>query len=330
MSKRELFSEMRSEMLKHVIQDYLVDTSMTLCRLVECLGGSHGFMAGHVYNASKILARMWSDREALKFLAFTGNLVSTGLRGVLAQIIREGYVDVVVTTCGTIDHDIARSAGGKYYKGVFNIDDAMLRELNIHRLGNVYVPVESYGLPIEDFTRKLVIEITSVKKKWSVHELLWEVGKRLSDKNSILRAAYEKKVPVIVPGITDGAFGTQLFMQSQFTGLEIDLFKDEKLLSDKVFSAPRLGALIIGGGISKHHTIWWAQFRDGLDYAVYITTAVEYDGSLSGAQPREAVSWGKIKPLAKQVIVYCDATICLPLIVAGAKCFIEGLIRDNT
>ncbi len=310
-------------MLREEVRDYTIDTSMDLCCLIKAFGEAHGFMAGHLYEASRILASMWMDSEVTKFLAFTGNLVSTGLRGLFAQIIREGFVDVVVTTCGTVDHDIARGVGGRYYKGSFYIDDSMLRELGIHRLGNIYIPLESYGLVIEGFTRKLLDEITGEKREWTTYELLWEVGKRLNDRNSILRVAYEKKVPVIVPGITDGAFGTQLFLYSQFSGLKINVLGDEKLLSDKVFSSLKLGALVVGGGISKHHTIWWAQFRDGLDYAVYITTAVEYDGSLSGAQPREAISWGKIKPLARQVVVYGDATVYLPLVIAGAKCFIE-------
>ncbi len=55
-------------------------------------------------------------------------------------------------------------------------------------------------------------------------------------------------------------------------------------------------------------------FKGGLDYACYVTTAVEYDGSLSGAQVREAVSWGKVKERARQTTLYSDATIALPLI----------------
>ena len=73
----------------------------------------------------------------------------------------------------------------------------------------------------------------------------------------------------------------------------------------------------MGGGISKHHIIWWAQFGGGLDYAVYITTAQEYDGSLSGAQPREAISWGKLKKNAKHTVIYGDATILLPIVYAS-------------
>ena len=76
---------------------------------------------------------------------------------------------------------------------------------------------------------------------------------------------------------------------------------------------------MIGGGISKHHTIWWSQFRDGLDYAVYVTTAYEFDGSLSGAPLREAVSWGKIKEDAKHSTVYGDATILVPLMISAVR-----------
>jgi deoxyhypusine synthase len=78
-----------------------------------------------------------------------------------------------------------------------------------------------------------------------------------------------------------------------------------------------MGALMIGGGISKHHTIWWAQFNKGLEYAVYITTAVEWDGSLSGAQTREAISWGKLKEKARHITIEGDATIILPLMIAA-------------
>ena len=99
--------------------------------------------------------------------------------------------------------------------------------------------------------------------------------------------------------------------------IKIDVLKDEQLLSDLVWNAKRSGALIVGGGISKHHTIWWNQFKKGLDYAVYISTAVEYDGSLSGARPREAVSWGKINEKAKFTTIEADATIILPIIYAA-------------
>ena len=144
----------------------------------------------------------------------------------------------------------------------------------------------------------------------STRDLTWAIGEDLGPtlgQGSIARAAFEHQVPVFIPGITDGAVGSQLwlFWQSH-KDLSIDLFSDEQHLSDLVFEAKRAGALMLGGGISKHHTIWWNQFRDGLDLAVFITTAVEWDGSLSGARTREAISWGKVKPGAGHVTVEGD------------------------
>lgn len=316
----DLVNAVRNELLREEIVDFTVREDMSVCELIEGYGQSHGFMAGHVYRASKVLAEMALDHNTIRILSFTGNVVSTGLRGLLAQLVREGWFHAVITTCGAIDHDIARGTGHKYYKGDWVYDDAMLHSISIHRLGNVLIPAENYGVAVEKFARRLFEELTRVKKKWAVSEVLREAGRRIADEKSILRAAYERGIPIYVPGIYDGAFGSQVVFNQDVMGLELDLVADEKNIIELIVTSKKAGALIVGGGISKHHTIWWAQLKDGLDYAVYITTAVEYDGSLSGAHPREAISWSKIKPGAKHVVVYGDATIVLPLVVAGAKC----------
>ena len=104
---------------------------------------------------------------------------------------------------------------------------------------------------------------------------------------------------------------------SQTNDFKLNLIRDELELSNLVFDNKTTGALMIGGGISKHHTIWWNQFKGGLDYAVYITTATQFDGSLSGARLTEAVSWGKVKEKAKYVTIDGDATIILPVMAAA-------------
>ena len=65
----------------------------------------------------------------------------------------------------------------------------------------------------------------------------------------------------------------------------------------------KTGVIILGGGLPKHHICNANMMRNGADYAVYINTAQEFDGSDSGAQPDEAVSWGKIKGSAKPIKV---------------------------
>ncbi len=89
---------------------------------------------------------------------------------------------------------------------------------------------------------------------------------------------------------------------------------DANGLSGLVFKAKKSGAFMLGGGISKHHTLWWNQYRDGLDYAVYVTTAQEFDGSLSGALVREAISWDKVTQSAKQTTIHVEITTMLPFL----------------
>ena len=198
------------------------------------------------------------------------------------------------------------------------MDDAKLRQKGINRLGNVLVPNESYGIIIE---KKMQVLLQSLWKEGvkeiTTHQLCHEIGKRICNESSILYWATKNNVPVYVPGITDGAVGYHLWLFSQDHDFKVNLLKDSGELNDTVFTAKKTGALILGGGISKHHTLWWNQFRNGLNYAVYISTAEEWDGSLSGARPREAVSWGKINEKAKRIMIEGDASLILPIMVSS-------------
>ena len=82
-------------------------------------------------------------------------------------------------------------------------------------------------------------------------------------------------------------------------------------------AASKAGMIILGGGLIKHHICNACLMRNGADYAVYINTGQEFDGSDAGARPDEAISWGKIKAEAKSVKVYADVSLVFPLIVAA-------------
>ncbi len=299
------------------VEDIELDGCSNLNELTEQMYRSGGFTAKKVGEAARIFRRMIDD-GAYVFLSFPADIVSTGTRGVLRQLVKEKLVSAVITTCGTLDHDLARS-WKSYYHGSFLMDDAELRRRRVNRLGNILIPDSSYGTVLERKMRPFLAGIYGDgKRRISTAELCDELGAYVDNEQSILYWAHRNRIPVFVPGITDGAVGSQLWLfWQEHRDFTIDLLKDEHALSDIVYTAPKTGALMIGGGISKHHTIWWNQFRGGLDYVVYLTTAQEYDGSLSGAPVREAISWGKVKPGARHVTVEGDATITLPLIVGA-------------
>jgi deoxyhypusine synthase len=299
------------------VKDISMHESKDVDELVKQMHEAGGFVSKKVGVAVNILEKMLNEKNCLKFLSFPACIIATGTRGVIKELIKRKMFDIVITTCGTLDHDLARSYK-KYYHGSFLMDDAELHERGINRLGNVLVPNESYGLIIEKKMKSFLNEVYKHTKELATYELVWQLGKFIGHKDSILYWAWKNKIPVIVPGITDGAVGYQLWQFYQdHKDFNINLLKDEQFLSDIIWNAKKSGALILGGGISKHHVIWWSQFRGGLDYAVYITTAVEWDGSLSGARLREAVSWGKVKEKARYVTVEGDVTVLLPLIVSS-------------
>ncbi|ODS41853.1 MAG: deoxyhypusine synthase [Candidatus Altiarchaeales archaeon IMC4] len=284
--------------------------------LVRQMSASGGFTAKKLAAGVDILEDMAKDGGSVNFLSFPACIISTGTRGVIKELVKRKVFDVIITTCGTLDHDLAR-IWKDYYHGDFQMDDAALHKKGINRLGNILIPNECYGEILENKMQEMLADICRGKERFATYEIIGEFGRRIKDKDSILYWASKNEIPIIVPGITDGAFGSQLFFYAQDHKLDIDVFADEKLLADITFDAKKSGALMIGGGISKHHTIWWNQFRGGLDRAVYITTAPEYDGSLSGARIREAVSWGKVKENAKYITVEGDATVLLPVMISA-------------
>ncbi len=303
--------------MKDAIKDYDFAENLSAEELVAQMEKAWGFTAGKLAVGVNILENMIETKECIKFLSFTGNLVATGTRGVLRELVKRKLVDVVITTCGTIDHDMAR-CWKDYYRGSFVMNDSKLHEEGVNRLGNVLVPNDSYGVVIEAKMQKLLQDLYKEgKREITGSQLTREIGLRCCNETSILYWAAKNDIPVYVPGIVDGAVGYQLWMFSQDHDLKLNLLKDSGELNDMCFTAKKTGALIVGGGISKHHTIWWNQFKDGLDYVIYISTADEWDGSLSGARPREAVSWGKISEKARRIMVEGDASVILPLMASA-------------
>jgi deoxyhypusine synthase len=285
--------------------------------IIDAMGRSGGFMAKNLHDLSAVLDLMYSRKDCTKFLSFPAAIVATGARGLLIDLVREGMVDVIVTTCGALDHDISRTLAD-YYEGSFEMDDVKLHRAGYHRLGNVLVPLDDYGPLIEKRMQSLLSGLyrRGVKSITS-EQLCREIGKDLASRRSLLTWAQRKGVPVFVPGITDGAVGSQLWLFAEsHRDFRVDLIGDERRLSDITSEAKTTGGLVLGGGISKHHLLWWNLFRGGLDFACYITTATEFDGSLSGAKVREAVSWGKVKEKAKRAELNAEVTSVLPFIVS--------------
>lgn len=297
-----------------IIKDFKWQKGQKVKDLVKSMGGI-GFQSAELYKAANTILRM-KKASAKIILTFTANMVTSGLRGLFAQQVKLGLADVVITTVGAIEEDIMRASGEEFILGSYYSDDVELHEKGVNRIGNLLVKNESYER-FEDLMMPLLKEVYDKKKRITVPELMQEIGSKLKDENSFLYQAYKRGVPVLCPAITDGAFGFHLFMfQQENRDFIVDVVRDFQTILNSISLDEKKGVIALGGGVSKHFAIFSSLISGGLDYAVYITTARAFSGSLSGATTQEAKSWGKIKDDADATTVNGEVSLIYPLVMS--------------
>eukprot|EP00735_Rhodelphis_limneticus_P006027 TRINITY_DN1824_c0_g1::TRINITY_DN1824_c0_g1_i1::g.14024::m.14024 TRINITY_DN1824_c0_g1::TRINITY_DN1824_c0_g1_i1::g.14024 ORF type:complete len:365 (+),score=142.41,sp/Q54MQ7/DHYS_DICDI/64.35/2e-179,DS/PF01916.12/1e-133 TRINITY_DN1824_c0_g1_i1:63-1157(+) len=270
----------------------------------------------------------WHDPEVRKktkckiFLGYTSNLISSGLRETLRFLVQHSLVDVVVTSAGGIEEDFIKCMAPTYM-GDFHLKGLDLRKKGLNRTGNLLVPNRNYCL-FEDWMMPILDDMLKEQNEkgtcWTPSKMIHRLGKAIDNPESVYYWAYKNNIPVFCPAITDGSIGDMLYFHSyKNPGLKIDIVEDVRMINDeacRVTPPRKTGMVILGGGVIKHHICNANLMRNGADFSVYVNTGQEFDGSDSGARPDEAVSWGKIRPEARPVKVYCDATVAFPIIVS--------------
>jgi len=306
------------------VKDFLWKKGMNVKDLVDGFANL-GYQSVELKKASDVLVKMKKDNAKI-FLTFTSNMVTSGLRGFFAQVIKLGMADVIVTTVGGIEEDIMKASGEKFSIGRFDSDDVELHEKGVNRIGNIFVNNESY-MHFEDMMLEILDKLYKKEKRWTVSDLLKEIGLMLKDENSILYQAAKQNVPIFCPAITDGAFGFHLYLfQQKHKDFVVDVIRDFGNILFCTSYDEKKGVVALGGSISKHHAILSTLLNGGANYAVYMTTAHKTSGSMSGATTEEAKSWGKVKDESDVATVVGDVTITFPLAMINAM---EQLDEDG-
>lgn len=280
---------------------------------------STAFQATHFGVAVDIINEM-RKKNAFIFLSCTSNIISSGLREIVKFLVKNRHIHFIVTSAGAIEEDIIKSMK-PFHIGVFDVKGKMLFERGVARIGNIFVPIDRYTY-FEKFTDKLFPKLYREQKKLKrplcSSEIIRMMGKEINSEDSVLHWACKNNIPVICPAIMDGAFGDLMhYFKNNHKDMAIDVTEDTQKIIKAVEYAEKTAIIALGGGVSKHYVLNANIFREGVDYAVYITTAQPFDGSDSGGNTEEAITWAKIKPDARHVIVNADATLIFPLLVAA-------------
>ena len=306
-----------------LVRQMEVTSGMTVDRLVREMEETGVLGAGRIARAVSVMSDLFSDAEYTVFLALAGPMVPGGLRRIVADLVRQGYIDAVIASGANIVHDVVEALAYGGLKGG-SPDDDELRNSNYGRIGDIYIDMNGF----ESLERKVYAILDGLTRaptaRFSTCDLIMEIGRTLDDDASILKCAALRNVPVFSPGVTDSMLGFHLWTYSQLNDMVLDPLQDMKRLSDMVYESRKIGAIILGGGLPKHFIMGASTLKNGLDAAIQITLDRPEGGSLSGAPLEEGISWRKMKPEGKAVTVISDATIAFPVIVAAVLDRIRG------
>jgi len=259
-------------------------------------------------------------------MGLAGPLVAAGLRKVIADMIRYGIVDAVVSIGAIPYQDFYQARGYGHYKTDPHVDDLKLRDFFIDRIYDTLVDEEKFretDAVIGDIAEKLE------PRGYSSREFMEILGSKVKDRNSILFNAQRYGVPIFVPALNDSSIGiglTGLYVRKRKANedfMRIDPIRDNWELTQVKILSDKTGVIYIGGGVPKNYiqqteviaeTLGYD--KGGHHYAVQITMDRPEWGGLSGCTFEEAQSWGKINRDATKSVAYVEASIGLSM-VAG-------------
>lgn len=303
-------------------------TKFNFTTLIEEMQGT-AFQAKNLARAAKLFEQMLADKSCGIILCLAGSLVSAGLKKVILDMIDSNMVDVIVSTgANIVDQDFFEALGFKHYQGSPHLNDTQLQKMAIDRIYDTLINEDELRICDETIFK---IANNLVPRPYSSREFIQEMGKYLEkegkNNESIVLRAYQKEIPIFVPAFSDCSAGFGLVMHqvaNSESHVSIDSVKDFRELTQLKMSIKETGLLMVGGGVPKNFAqdIVVAAELLGAEvpphkYAVQITVADERDGGLSGSTLREACSWGKVSVTYEQM-VFCEATIALPLVVGYA------------
>jgi deoxyhypusine synthase len=293
-----------------------VEKNMTISDLLDQFDESGVLGAGRVARACNILTDMISDEDMSVFLSLGGPLIPGGMRNIVSKMIKDGHVDLIVSSGANITHDLVEAFGGSHYRHEGK-DDEELNEEGIGRIADINVGSDDFTI-FETEIIKIFEKISSEKQSVSIQELLHEIGLMVDDENSFVANAAKNDIPIFAPGLIDSMTGLQLWIFSQDHDFVVDAVADMHYLSDIVFESEKVGAILLGGGLTKHYTLASNVIKGGLDAAIQITMDRPEAGSLGGAPLEEAKSWAKARCGSSLASVVGDVTVIFPLIYAAA------------
>ncbi len=280
-----------------------------------------GFQGRKLGEAFEIWLEMIREEKITILMGLAGAMVPAGMRKIIAWLIKNRFIDVLVSTGANLFHDIHEALGFKHYLGHELVSDEELFREGIDRIYDVFAREKEFN-EIDFMISEIFEESEGTLSSREILERIAESVRKKAKEDSILVSAIEEGVPVFCPAIADSSIGIGASLAKK--RCVVDTIKDVDELTELVAKSGKTGVIYVGGGVPKNfiqQTELVARLKGyevkGHDYAIQITTDSPQFGGLSGCTFEEGISWGKINYKSRKVQVFVDATIALPILAHG-------------
>ena len=296
------------------------------------------YNAARLREAAALFARRMLEPDVTVGMTLAGALTPAGVgASCIVPLIEAGFVDWIVSTGANLYHDLHFAFDCPLHAGDFRADDNALHDAGVVRIYDILLSKKKCLLATDYALIREIVKPEYRKRMGSAefHNLLGKAAAESEEAAglghvSLLAAAWRADVPVYTSAPGDSSIGMEIAaLEWLGHGLELSPNTDVNETAGIVYGAKKDGGksavFMVGGGSPKNFAlqtephlqdICKVQDEHGHDYFLQMTDARPDTGGLSGATPREAVSWGKVDPdmLPTAVVCYCDSTIALPLL----------------
>ena len=254
-----------------------------------------GYNGRRLGEAAKLYAKM-IESGATICLAVSGAMTPVGFGGIFQDLIKNGFVDWMITTGANVYHEDHFAWGLPVKQGHSEVDDAILYEKEIVRIRDVYIKFYE-TLEMQDSGGAEDVHVKPYR--WSLYHgrVLQCDGRITREKSryperSFVATAHEYDVPVYISTLKDSSLALNLAVH-RLRGKRYNLDIAREILEQGAIlhDSTRSGIVELGGGVPKNTAQQTGPLLDqilrqghgGQDYIVQITgRAARYGGTVGG------------------------------------------------
>ena len=302
-----------------------IDRDRSVAGLLTKMEGA-GFQARTLADSHNLWLEMLNDNTTI-FLGLAGELVPAGMRRLLAYLIKNHYVDVIVSTGANLFHDLHETLGRYHYQSTNDASDAELQESQVGRNHNIWASEHEFREADEwvgNFANTL-----DHSRPYSTREFLHLLGRELAEiatEDGILTSAYKAKVPIFCPAAADSAIGVGIAASriDRKNPFQFDILQDVVEAALVMARSVSTSVIFLGGGTPKSFlqqteitASMVKQSIRGHKFGLEISLDLPESNSTSDRSFEEAQTWGRVAMDAKTISVLCDPTIAIPILVTA-------------